>query len=98
MLIKDKDIASHQLLLIKQDRVLVNQLKVLASLISESGIFFFLFFYILFEKNGLVGRWETKHFIGIVCLEKNIIQKFFSKAIIRRKTSAFVIETIIFMT
>ena len=65
MLIKDKDIASHQLLLIKQDRVLVNQLKVLASLISESGIFFiFLFFYILFEKNGLVGRWEPNILLG----------------------------------
>ena len=65
MLIKDKGIASHQLLLIKQDRVLVNQLKVLASLISESGIFFiFLFFYILFEKNGLVGRWEPNILLG----------------------------------
>ena len=65
MLIKDKGIASHQLLLIKQDRVLVNQLKVLASLISESGIFFiFLFFYILFEKNGLVGRWERNILLG----------------------------------
>ena len=40
MLIEDKDITSYQLLL-KQDRVLVNQ--VLASLTGESG-FFLLFF------------------------------------------------------
>ena len=32
---------------------------------SESGIFFFFFFFSLFEKNGSVGRWETKHFIGM---------------------------------
>ena len=51
MLIKDKGIASHQLLLIKQDRVLVNQLKLLASLISESGIFFlFFYFFTYFSK------------------------------------------------
>ena len=64
MLIKDKDITSYQLLLIKQDRVVV-----LASLTS----FFdytvvnmeFFFFFLLFEKNGSVGRWETKHFIAI---------------------------------
>ncbi len=41
MFIKDEDIASYQLLLIKQDRVLV--IEVLASLTSESGIFFFPF-------------------------------------------------------
>ena len=51
MLIKDKDITSYQLFLIKQDRVLV-----LASLTS-----FFdytvvnLVFFLLFEKNGSVG-------------------------------------------
>ena len=50
MLIKNKNITSCQLLLTKRD---------LASLTSESGIFLFL----LFEKNGSVGRWETKHFI-----------------------------------
>ena len=26
---------------------------------------FFFFFFLLFEKNGSVGRWETKHFIGV---------------------------------
>ena len=64
MLIKDKHITSYQLMLIKQDRVLV-----LASLNS----FFdytvvnldFFFFFLLFEKNGSVARWETKHFIGM---------------------------------
>ena len=64
MLIKDKDITSYQLLLTKQDRVLV-----LASLTS-----FFdytvvnLFFFLLFEKNGSVGRWEMKRFIGMALL------------------------------
>ena len=70
MLIKDKDITSYQLLLIKQDRVVV-----LASLTS----FFdytvvnmeFFFFFLLFEKNGSVGRWETKHFIGMALVEIN---------------------------
>ena len=57
-LIKDKDITSYQLLLIKQDRVLVNYL--LPGIVSLD--FFFLFF-LVFEKNGSVGRWETKHFI-----------------------------------
>ena len=67
MLIKDKDITSYQLLLIKQDRVLV-----LASLTSvfdytvvNLELFFFFFFFLLFEKNESVGRWETKHFIGM---------------------------------
>ena len=35
-------------------------LKVLASLTSESEIFF-----LLFEKHESVGRWETKHIIGM---------------------------------
>ena len=67
MLINNKDITSYQLLLIKQDRVLV-----LASLTS-----FFdytvvnLFFFLLFEKNGSVGRWETKHFIGMALVLVN---------------------------
>ena len=26
------------------------------------------FFFLLFEKNGLVGRWEMKHFIGMALL------------------------------
>ena len=67
MLIKDKDITSSQLLLIKQDRVLV-----LASLTSffdytvvNLEFLFLFFFFLLFEKNGSVGRWETKHFIAI---------------------------------
>ena len=47
MLIEDKDITSYQLLL-KQDRVLVNQ--VLASLTGESG--FFLFFFDFLKKMG----------------------------------------------
>ena len=69
MSIKDKDITSYQLLLIKQDRVLV-----LASLTS-----FFdytvvnLFFFLLFEKNGSVGRWGTKHFIGMAKQGKGYI-------------------------
>ena len=68
MLIKDKDITSSQLLLIKQDRVLV-----LASLtsffdytvVNLEYLFLFFVFFLLFEKNGSVGRWETKHFIAI---------------------------------
>ena len=70
MLIKDKDITSYQLLLIKQDRVLV-----LASLTSffdytvvNLDFFFFFFFFLLFEKNGSVGQWETKHFIGMALI------------------------------
>ena len=68
MLIKDKDITSYQLLLIKQDRVLV-----LASLTSffdytVVNLDFFFFFFLLFEKNGSVGQWETKHFIGMALI------------------------------
>ena len=37
------------------------EIKVLASLTSDSSIFVVL----LFEKNGSVGRWKTKHFIGM---------------------------------
>ena len=59
MLIKDKDITSSQLLLIKQDRVLV-----LASLtsffdytvVNLEYLFLFFVFFLLFEKNGSVGR------------------------------------------
>ena len=43
MLIKNKNITSCQLLLRKQDRVLLKLIKILASLTSESGIFFFIF-------------------------------------------------------
>ena len=25
----------------------------------------FFFFFLLFQKNGSVGRWETKHFMGV---------------------------------
>ena len=64
MLIKDKDITSYQLLLIKQDRVLV--LACLTSFFDYTVVN--LFFFLLFEKNGLVGRWEMKHFIGMALL------------------------------
>ena len=40
----------------KYDKIMCLLIKVLASLTSESRIFFFL----LFQKNGSVGRWETK--------------------------------------
>ena len=63
MLIKDKDITSYQLLLIKQDRVLV--LASLTSFFDYTVVNMDFFFFLLFEKNGSVGRWETKHFIGI---------------------------------
>ena len=68
MLIKDKDITSYQLLLTKQDRVLV-----LASLTSffdytVVNLDFFFFFFLLFEKNGSVGQWETKLFIGMALI------------------------------
>ena len=53
MLIKDKDIASYQLLLTKQDRVLV-----LASLTSffDYTVVNLEFFFLLFENNGSVGQ------------------------------------------
>ena len=81
MLIKDKDITSYQLLLIKQDRVLV-----LASLTSffdytVVNLEFFFVFFSLFEKNGSVGRWETKHFIGMAFMQsyqKKLIQTWLS--------------------
>ena len=57
MLIKDKDITLYQLLSIKQDRVLY--IKVLVSLTSRIwNLFIYLFIYLFFRKNGLVGRWE----------------------------------------
>ena len=69
MLIKDKDITSYQLLLIKQDRVLV--LASLTSFFDYTVVNMEFFFFLLFEKNGSVGRWETKHFIrmafGFLC-------------------------------
>ena len=70
MLIKDKDITSYQLLLIKQDRVLV-----LASLTSffDYTVVNLEFFFLLFEKNGSVGRWGTKHFIGMAKQGKGYI-------------------------
>ena len=63
MLIKDKDITSYQLLLIKQDRVLV--FASLTSFIDYTVVNFEFIFFLLFEKNESVGRWETKHFIGM---------------------------------
>ena len=41
----------------KYDKIMCLLIKVLASLTSESRFFFFS----LFQKNGSVGRWETKH-------------------------------------
>ena len=64
MLIKDKDITSYQLFLIKQDRVLV--LASLTSFVDYTVVN--LVFFSLFEKNGSVGRWEMKHFIGMALL------------------------------
>ena len=68
MLINNKDITSYQLLLMKQDRVLV-----LASLTSffDYTVVNMEFFFLLFEKNGSVRRWETKHFIGMALVEIN---------------------------
>ena len=65
MLIKDKDITSYQLLLTRQDRVLV-----LASTTSffDYTVVNLEFFFLLFEKNGSVGQWETKHFIGMALI------------------------------
>ena len=75
MLIKDKDITSYQLLLIKQDRVLV--LASLTSFVDYTVVnlefFFFFFFFLLFEKNGSVGRWGTKHFIWMAKQGKGYI-------------------------
>ena len=74
MLIKDKDITSYQLFLIKQDRVLV--LASLTSFFDYTVVhleFFFFFFFLLFEKNGSVGRRETKHFIRMAKQGKGYI-------------------------
>ena len=49
----------RQLVLIRQDRVLVNLSTCFFT--SDSDFFFSL----LFQKNGSVGRWETKHFMGM---------------------------------
>jgi len=50
----------YQLVLIRQDRVLVNLSSVLASFQVILD-----FFQFLFQKDGSVGRWETKHEIGM---------------------------------
>ena len=63
MLIKDKDITSYQLLLIKQDRVLV--LASLTSFFDYTVVNLEFFFFYFSKKNESVGRWETKHFIGM---------------------------------
>ena len=64
MLIKDKDITSYQLLLTKQDRVLV--LPSVTSFFDYTVVNLeFFFSFLLFGKNGSVGRWETKYFIGM---------------------------------
>ena len=59
----------RQLVLLRQDRVLVNQST--SFFTSDSGIFFyfFTFFFLLFHKNGSVGRWETKHFMGMALVQ-----------------------------
>ena len=66
MLIKDKDITSYQLLLIKQDRVLV-----LASLTSffdytvvNLDFFFFFFFFTFRKKMGRSGDGERNILLG----------------------------------
>ena len=64
MLIKDKDITSYQLLLIKQDRVLV-----LASLTSffdytVVNLDFFFFFFYFSEKMGLSGNGKQDTLLG----------------------------------
>ena len=53
------DDSLRQLVLTGQDRVLENLS--ICFFKSDSGIFFFS----LFQKNGSVGRWETKHFMGV---------------------------------
>ena len=64
MLIKDKDITSYQLLLIKQDRVLV-----LASLTSffdytVVNLDFFSFFFYFSKKMGLSGNGKQDTLLG----------------------------------
>ena len=66
MLIKDKDITSYQLLLTKQYRVLV--LASLTSFFDYTVVNLEFFFFLLFEKNGSVGQWETKHFIAMALI------------------------------
>ena len=59
MLIKDKDITSYQLLLIKQDRVLV--LAALTSFVDYTVVnleFFFFFFFYFSKKMGRSGDGE----------------------------------------
>ena len=58
----------RQLVLIRQDRVLVNQSTCFFTSDSE--------FFLLFQKNGSVGRWETKHFMGMALL---ITKGFYAK-------------------
>ena len=57
-IIKDKDITSYQLLLIKT-RSHACKLKYLLLWLVNLELFFVL----LFAKNGSVGRWETKHLL-----------------------------------
>ena len=56
MLIEDKDIISYQLLL-KQDRVLVNQ----STCFFDQWIWNFFFYF--WKKNESVGRWEKKNIL-----------------------------------
>ena len=51
--VKEKDITSHQLLLVKQDRVLCKLKYLLLGLVNLE------FFFLLFEKIGSIGLWET---------------------------------------
>ena len=67
MLIYDKDITSYQLLL-KQDRVLVNQ--VFASLTGESGFFLFFFFDFLMGNETFYWDGLTYTFCGGVKVGK----------------------------
>ncbi len=60
MFIKDKEITSNQLLLIKQDRVLVNW----STCFFDKWIWIFFFYFL----KKWVGQ-ETKHFIGMAFLK-----------------------------
>ena len=65
MLIKDKDITSYQLLLIKQDRVLV--LAALTSFVDYTVVnleFFFFFFFYFSKKMGRSGDGERNILLG----------------------------------
>ena len=65
MLIKDKDITSYQLLLTKQDRVLV--LASMTSFFDYAVVnldFFFSFFFYFSKKMGLSGNGKRKTLLG----------------------------------